>query len=336
MGNTWVTCGASRGHANLKTAEGVEVFKQLATVLTEDGLLAIWIKATNQFPMLAKMNRLGRRYLLLREFRHSRYEFSSSERVLGIKLRIDGYKQRHAERVVDRQDGVVHMKVEDCDLYAVEGAFKTMELSHLYNETFAPPRQNPHAYETEDVKIEEGDYVVDAGACEGFFVRYALGRGARAVFAFEPLRQLSRGLDSTFRNEIDTNKVKVFGKGLSDRETVARFDMGGYYICTARMNPRGGQECYVTSLDNMVQAGSIPRVDFIKMDIEGAEVLAVRGAKETIRMYRPKLSIAVYHDYENANAIKGLILSYRGDYKVSFGGCYVWERPYRPFMLYAW
>lgn len=130
----------------------------------------------------------------------------------------------------------------------------------------------------------------------------------------------------TFKNEMDTNKVKIFKKGLLDKEAVVKFDNGGYYICFAKINPSGSEECEVTSLDKMVEAGDIPQVNFIKMDIEGAEIHAIKGAKNTIKKYKPKLSIAVYHEYENASAIRDLVLSYRQDYKVSFGGCYVWEK----------
>jgi hypothetical protein len=40
-------------------------------------------------------------------------------------------------------------------------------------------------------------------------------------------------------------------------------------------------------------------VDFIKMDIEGAEMQALRGAEESIRRFRPKMAITVYHSLED-------------------------------------
>ena len=49
------------------------------------------------------------------------------------------------------------------------------------------------------------------------------------------------------------------------------------------------------TLDEFVRERKLPRVDFLKMDIEGAELQALKGAAETIRTFRPKLAISLYH-----------------------------------------
>jgi hypothetical protein len=49
------------------------------------------------------------------------------------------------------------------------------------------------------------------------------------------------------------------------------------------------------SIDALVQRGAIGRVDFIKLDIEGSELSALRGADSTLRRFRPRLAIAAYH-----------------------------------------
>jgi hypothetical protein len=51
----------------------------------------------------------------------------------------------------------------------------------------------------------------------------------------------------------------------------------------------------LTTVDEFVEQEKLPRVDFIKMDIEGAEEPALRGAMRTINRFRPKWSIASYH-----------------------------------------
>ncbi len=102
------------------------------------------------------------------------------------------------------------------------------------------------------------------------------------------------------------------------------------------MNQHGSIACEITSLDQMAKIGIPPQIDFLKMDVEDSEILVIRGAKDIIKKYKPKISIAVYHDYENASIIRDLLFKYRSDYNIVFGGCYTFLKPYRPFMLYAW
>jgi hypothetical protein len=49
------------------------------------------------------------------------------------------------------------------------------------------------------------------------------------------------------------------------------------------------------SIDDLVASQGLERLDFIKMDIEGAEMSALRGAEGALRRFRPKLAICVYH-----------------------------------------
>jgi len=277
-----------------------------------------------------------KRLILENEISNSTYNFTNDEKALGIELNLFGYRENPNQKLINLKDGMVHMKIEDCELWMPENTFKSGELSYIYSEVFTPLKENPHAYETVNLRIEKDDHVIDAGACEGFFIKYALEKGAKTVYAFEPLKKLGNGLRLTYKKEIDAKKVKIINKGLSNISELIKFDTGMDYICEAKINKSGNEECEVTTLDQMVEAGIISQVDFIKMDIEGAEILAIKGVKNTIMKYKPKLSIATYHKYENANIIRDLIHEYRPDYNIVFGGCYTFEKPFRPFMVYAY
>ena len=49
------------------------------------------------------------------------------------------------------------------------------------------------------------------------------------------------------------------------------------------------------AIDDLVTQWNLQRLDLIKMDIEGAELPALRGATRTIELFKPKMAISVYH-----------------------------------------
>jgi hypothetical protein len=73
------------------------------------------------------------------------------------------------------------------------------------------------------------------------------------------------------------------------------------------------------SIDDFVSANGITKVDFIKMDIEGAELKALKGAKQTIKKFKPKLAIAIYHSMEDFVTIPNWILNLNLDYNIFIG-----------------
>ena len=65
---------------------------------------------------------------------------------------------------------------------------------------------------------------------------------------------------------------------------------------SSRVADNGTDKIYVDSLDNILQGKA---VSFIKMDIEGAELKALYGCKNTLMKYKPKLAICVYHKIDD-------------------------------------
>ncbi len=170
----------------------------------------------------------------------------------------------------------------------------------------------------EVVQCAEGDYVIDAGACWGeTALSFSLQVGTTGrVFAFEfipdNLTILKKNLGL---NPELGGIVKVIPSPLWDipgREL--NFDEGG---CSSRLLPEGcyGAKVLTTSLDEFVKENGIEHIDFIKMDIEGSELAALKGAANVLRAFRPKLAIALYHKAEDFRTIPefiyGLDLGYR-------------------------
>jgi FkbM family methyltransferase len=73
------------------------------------------------------------------------------------------------------------------------------------------------------------------------------------------------------------------------------------------------------SIDDFVRRNGIARIDFIKMDIEGAELSALQGASATIRTFKPKLAISVYHRPTDITTIPAWIESCGVPYEIYLG-----------------
>jgi FkbM family methyltransferase len=166
----------------------------------------------------------------------------------------------------------------------------------LWPEVFDPG--HPHHYELGPCRVREGDVVVDAGASEGLFTRFALERGAQ-VIAVEPFGPMAEALRRTFAPEIAAGTVRVEQAAVSDRPGEARLTLPDpSQPWGATISPRGddaGEVVPQVTIDDLVERSCWGRCDFLKMDVEGAERAAVAGASATLRRDRPRLSIAVYH-----------------------------------------
>ncbi len=126
------------------------------------------------------------------------------------------------------------------------------------------------------------------------------------IYAFEPDAALYEKCVAKNNNP----KIQMVNKGLwSKAETLsfASDDIGGCHIDT-----NGESKIETISLDKFLEGKP---VTLIKMDIEGAELEALNGAAETIRKYKPKLAICIYHKPEDIIDIPLMIKKLNPDYK---------------------
>ena len=150
-------------------------------------------------------------------------------------------------------------------------------------------------YESEGVRVapETGDFVIDGGACLGdTAVVFANAVGPTGkVFAFDPVHEHLQVLAFNARQNPEF-AIQPMPYGLSDE------DMDGDPIHLETYAPgfnAASVQVPLRSIDSLVLSGEIPKVDFIKLDIEGFELAALRGAMATIRKFKPKLALSLYH-----------------------------------------
>jgi FkbM family methyltransferase len=185
----------------------------------------------------------------------------------------------------------------------------------------------------------EAGWILDAGAGEGFFSIYALEKGASSVIAVEPLPQLKPSLEKTLGQYATRERFRVVSAGLGDAGGFSFLKEDSPRSCETHLaeHPAGsGRKVPVVTVDSLADQHGLAGNGFVKMDIEGAEMAALEGAMRTLARHRPKLAVAVYHGYENAQRCKEIILKGNAGYTVEFRGMYGWLHPPRPYMLFAW
>jgi len=82
-----------------------------------------------------------------------------------------------------------------------------------------------------------------------------------------------------------------------------------------------GLSVKVTTIDKFVEANKLPRVDFIKMDVEGHELKVLKGAHETIGAFKPSLALSVYHRGDDLIKLPKFLLELNLDYEFCLRHC---------------
>lgn len=166
-----------------------------------------------------------------------------------------------------------------------------------------------------NIGVEKGDIAIDGGGCWGDTALYMASQGAERVYCFEFSEENLKILDQNLAaNPKLAEHISLVKKALwSEDGASLSFEAKG--PATTLVNSEDGMEhAPTTTVDTLVEQMNIQRIDFIKMDIEGAEMNALRGARKTIERFRPKLAITVYHRPEDLFTIPQFIKSIRADY----------------------
>jgi FkbM family methyltransferase len=160
------------------------------------------------------------------------------------------------------------------------------------------------------------DTVIDGGACTGdtaaVFSNTVGPKGN--VLCFDPVANHLSILEHNIK-QFPLRNVRVMPYGLSNRNVLAEPIVLQSY---APGFSSGNHPVPLRSIDYLVNTNEIQRVDFIKLDVEGAELESIQGARESIRRFKPKLAISLYH---KPNDIFEIILYIKDKYP--FYSCYL-------------
>lgn len=167
----------------------------------------------------------------------------------------------------------------------------------------------------------ENEILVDCGAYDGDTIRDFIdwtGRKYEKIYAFEPSsRNYEKCIQYLKENKIEN--VDVINKATWNSDTTLKFESYSYdtgdHIVDLNKTGQGNGGCEVIEAASIDSVLAGKKATFIKMDVEGSEMESLAGAQETIKKYKPRLAIAVYHKSEDIFDIPLYILQLNGTYK---------------------
>jgi len=150
--------------------------------------------------------------------------------------------------------------------------------------------KSPQYFAPDLIKLTGEEIFIDGGAFTGDTIAEFLKQTKgdfNKIYAFEPEESKHNDFkELTARYE----HIELLPYGLWSKKEVLRFH--AHNDGTSSVGKDGDIEIPVISIDELLDGRP---VTFIKMDIEGVELEALKGAEMSIRKYKPKLAICVYH-----------------------------------------
>lgn len=156
----------------------------------------------------------------------------------------------------------------------------------------------------ESIAAERNDVVIDGGGCWGdtalYFAQKVESSGRVFCYEFDPANLMILEENLRLNPELQT-RVQILRNALWDKsgESIQYAAQGpGTTLNASGMGGSGsanGASVTTLSIDDLAAQQKLERVDFIKMDVEGAELRALKGAEKVLRQFRPKLAISLYH-----------------------------------------
>lgn len=161
------------------------------------------------------------------------------------------------------------------------------------------------------LKLKNNETIIDLGAYDGDTIReftdFTSGR-YKHIYALEPD---AKNYKKLVKNTADMKNITLFNMGAWDKKDILIFDK------KAGRNSKLSSEgipVEVTDIDSLID----DNITMIKMDIEGAELHALEGAKKIIEKNKPKLYVCAYHRNEDLFSLPIKILQLNENYKIYF------------------
>lgn len=255
----------------------------------------------------------GTRTMLAKDIRFH-YVFAPSFRIPQLMKSIPDYLERNYLKLKEVFDLLMDEESKQVFIGRIKatlnGDVGYLYLTH-YKEYFHP-----------EVCPRPGDILIDGGVGSYVYQQISfsetVGEQGRIV-AFEPDPESFKVALETFQRR-NCHNLLLLPYGLWDDLGELPFISAGLasHVCLEVLNSEGSIttiKAKMVTIDHMVSKLKLPKVDFIKLDVEGSELQALRGGIKTILDFRPRMAICLYHRPEHLWEIplflKGLDVGYK-------------------------
>lgn len=195
---------------------------------------------------------------------------------------------------------------DDISREAFLGVLKGKLTGQPYDRVYAQEMQ----YMLQGFKPFEGSIAIDGGAFDGETGRQFADLGAD-VYSFELDRRNFQRVEEKARKY----NFHAINKGLWSCKKQDKYHVGGE---ASTVTGLGTEIADLIDIDTFVNENDLPRVDYIKLDVEGGELEVLKGAAMSISKWKPILAISAYHREEDLWTLGQYIKSLRPDYEFAF------------------
>lgn len=168
----------------------------------------------------------------------------------------------------------------------------------------------------------ENEVFLDVGSYDGGTIidyvdwrkKYNLGLATCKIIGFEASKEAIKRCRGV-AEKLKINHFQLVEKGCYSKKGKMAFqdDYNSFVMACAHITSDGNNVIETDTIDNVLNGN---KATFIKMDIEGSELEALKGAEYTLKTYKPRLAISLYHKSEDIFEIPQYILSVVPDYKL--------------------
>jgi FkbM family methyltransferase len=171
------------------------------------------------------------------------------------------------------------------------------------------------------VGVEPGDVVIDVGGCWGdtalYFANLVGPAGKVFTFEFDPENLAILRTNLALNPEL-ASRIEIVEAALwhTSGETLGVVQAGR--MSQVVRDDGAPPQLFVPTitLDDFAEQASLDRIDFVKMDVEGAELSVFHGATGSLARFRPRLAVAAYHKHDDLVRIPEAIASIGGSYRL--------------------